>query len=326
MKKNYHDSSWVHDNVWHEYGEGDEIGAAAKITPETVLKAVSMIKSGKVYDLETERFKGMPVWSGHTGFELLAYASPKGRQNMKGSRIDKSVNWYETGEWLDEPTNKAEYHMGLNTELMSSSMHIGTHMDALSHFTTGDDNHWYNGFSGDRYSTNFGPAKCDIVSTPPMVMRGVLLDMAGYKGVTSIPNNYIVTAEDCEGCAAWEGVTLKAGDAVLVRLGNDWPNDRCGDAGLGVSAARYLVEEGGAIVVGDDMACVDGFNADGSSSVPEHPQPVHHYLLIQQGVHILEYVQLDELAKDKVYEFCFICNVSKVRGATGMFVRPIAIV
>ncbi len=253
MKKNYHDSSWVHDNVWHEYGEGDEIGAAAKITPETVLKAVSMIKSGKVYDLETERFKGMPVWSGHTGFELLAYASPKGRQNMKGSRIDKSVNWYETGEWLDEPTNKAEYHMGLNTELMSSSMHIGTHMDALSHFTTGDDNHWYNGFSGDRYSTNFGPAKCDIVSTPLMVMRGVLLDMAGYKGVTSIPNNYIVTAEDCEGCAAWEGVTLKAGDAVLVRLGNDWPNDRCGDAGLGVSAARYLVDEGGAAPLSSAM-------------------------------------------------------------------------
>ncbi|WP_329885831.1 hypothetical protein [Pseudoramibacter faecis] len=57
-----------------------------------------------------------------------------------------------------------------------------------------------------------------------------------------------------------------------------------------MSAARYLVEEGGAIVVGDDMACMDGFNADGSSSVPEHLQPVHHYLLIQQGVHILEYV------------------------------------
>lgn len=77
---------------------------------------------------------------------------------MEGSPIDKSVNWYEIGEWLDEPTNKAEYHMGLNTELMSSSMHIGTHIDALSHFTTENDNHWYNGFSGDRYSTNFGPA------------------------------------------------------------------------------------------------------------------------------------------------------------------------
>lgn len=326
MKKNYHDDTWVNENVWDRYGKDDEIGAAQEINDQSVLEAIQLIKKGKIYDLETLRFKGMPVWAGHTGFELLAYASPKGRQNMKNTDIDASVNWYKEGEWLDVPTNAEKYHMGLNTEMMSSSMHIGTHMDALSHFTTGDDNHWYNGFSGEKYCTNFGPGKCDISSTPPMIMRGVMLDMAGFKGVESIENNYIITAEDCENCAKWENIKLKPGDAVLVRLGNDWPNDRCGDAGLGISAARYLVEEGGAILVGDDMACIDGFNADGSTSVPEHPQPVHHYLLIQQGVHILEYVQLDELAKDKVYEFCFICNASKVRGATGMFVRPIAVI
>ena len=74
------------------------------------------------------------------------------------------------------------------------------------------------------------------------------------------------------------------------------------------------------------MACIDGFNADGSSSVPEHPQPVHHYLLIQQAVHIIEYLQLDQLAKDKCYEFCFICLPAKVKCATGMYVRPIAMV
>jgi kynurenine formamidase len=79
-------------------------------------------------------------------------------------------------------------------------------------------------------------------------------------------------------------------------------------------------------VVADDMACIDGFNADGSSSVPKHPQPVHHYLLIQQGVHIIELLQLGELAKDKIYEFCFVCNTTKVYGATGMYVCPIAIV
>lgn len=119
--------------------------------------------------------------------------------------------------------------------------------------------------------------------------------MAGFKGVDSLPNNYIITAEDCEACAKWEGVELKKGDAVLVRLGDNWPTNACGDAGIGISAARYLVEEGGAYLLGDDMACIDGFNADGSTSVPNHPQPVHHYLLIQQGVHILEFVQLDEL-------------------------------
>ena len=61
-------------------------------------------------------------------------------------------------------------------------------------------------------------------------------------------------------------------------------------------------------------------------SVPRHPQPVHHYLLIQQGVHIMEYVQLEELARDEVYEFCFISCSPKLRNATGMPVRPIALV
>lgn len=326
MKKNYHDESWVNENVWEKYGPNDEIGQIQDLTPADVLKAISLVKKGKIYDLETERFKGMPVWAGHTGFELLSYASPNGRQNMKSSNIDSSVNWYKEGEWLDIGTNAPEYHMGLNTEMLVTSMHIGTHMDALCHFSTGEDNHWYNGFSAKEYETNFGPTKCDITSTPPMVMRGILLDMAGFKGVESLPNNYIVSAEDCEACAKWEGIELQKGDAVFVRLGDNWPHNACGDAGLGISAARYLVEECGALLVGDDMACIDGFHADGSTSVPQHPQPVHHYLLIQQGVHILEYVQLDELAKDKAYEFCFICAVSKVRGATGMFVRPIAIV
>jgi kynurenine formamidase len=109
---------------------------------------------------------------------------------------------------------------------------------------------------------------------------------------------------------------MKKGDAVLVRTGEVWPTSNCGSAGLGISAARYLVEECGAFLVGDDMAAIDGFNADGSSSVPNHPQ----------GVHIMELLQLHELAKDKAYEFCFINTPSKIRNATGMFVRPIAIV
>ncbi|MGL4282465.1 MAG: hypothetical protein ACRCSI_02120 [Eubacterium aggregans] len=74
------------------------------------------------------------------------------------------------------------------------------------------------------------------------------------------------------------------------------------------------------------MACLDGFDANGVASVPMHPQPVHHYLIIQMGIHIIELLQLDELAADKQYEFCFICTPAKVRSATAMFIRPIAIV
>ncbi|MGI5908049.1 MAG: cyclase family protein [Christensenellales bacterium] len=323
--KQYHDDSWMKDNRWGDWGKDDQKGAINDLSPELILKAVGMVKQGKIYDLETERFKGMPIWPGHCGFDILSYASPTGRQNMMNSNYGAAYNWGAPGGMLDPKTNK--YNLWLNTEIIVAPLHSGTHIDALCHWTVGEDNHWYNGYTANKYCTNFGPIKTDISQIPPMVMRGVLLDIAGYKGVDHVPANYIITAEDCEACAKWEGVELKKGDAVLVRNGERWPeNDNCPDAGLGISAARYLVEGNGALLVGDDMACIDGFNADGTSSVPNHPQPVHHYLLVQQGVHILEFVQLNELAKDKVYEFCFICTTAKIRSATGMFVRPIAII
>ena len=61
--KDYYDNSWMESNRWGEWGEEDEVGVMNDLTPELVLKAVQYIKKGKIYDLETERFKGMPVWA-----------------------------------------------------------------------------------------------------------------------------------------------------------------------------------------------------------------------------------------------------------------------
>ena len=326
MKKDYNDKTWLNENSWGVYGQDDERGKANEIDAASVLGAFSLVRRGKVYDLGTELFKGMDIWNGHCGYEIVGYASTYGRERLKSTGGDDGGNWYGQGNWMDEEHNLPEYHMGCNTEMVVAPMHIGTHIDALCHWTTGEDNHWYNGYCDAQHGSGFGPVKCDVAKIPPLIMRGVLLDMAAYKGAEHLPGDYIITAEDCEGCAKRQNIELRPKDAVLIRCGESWPKSRCGGAGLGISAARYLVEECGAILVGDDMACLDGQNADGSTSVPGHPQPVHHYLLIQQGVHILEYVQLEELAKDKIYEFCFICSPAKVRYATGMFLRPLAIV
>lgn len=324
--KDYTDASWMTENVWGKWGRDDEVGALNEVTPNDVLRAISFIKEGKIYDLETERFKGMPVWPGHTGFELLTYASPMGRRNMKEhSQYEPSFNWHAPGGWLDDSKNL--YHTDANTELMITPLHVGTHIDGFCHITCGEDAHWYNGYRVSDHWSDFGPLKTDAATIPPMVLRGVLLDIAGYQGKAHVDPNYGITPEDIEGCAAWEGVELAKNDCVLLRCGERWPQmDLCPGAGITLAATRYLVEEKQSVLLGNDMIAFEMNHADGSMSFPGHVHPVHHYCLTQRGVHFMEAVQLDELARDHRYEFCFMAASSKIRGGTGMFLRPIAIV
>ncbi len=322
--KDYNDASWLENNVWGKWGEDDEIGALNEVTPADVVKAASLIKTGKVYDLETERFKGMPIWNGHCGFEMLTYASPMGRRNMNHSKYDPAYAWHKEGGWLADSRNG--YQTDANTEIMITPLHVGTHIDGFCHITSGEDAHWYNGYNVAEHWGDYGPLKTDATTIPPIVLRGVLLDIAGYKGLDHVPANYGITPEDIEGCAAWEGVELRKNDCVLLRCGERWPElDNCPGAGMTLAAARYLVEEKGAVLLGDDMVAFEMNDAEGNMSFPNHLHPVHHYCLTQQGVHFMEAVQMDELEKDKVYEFCFMVASNKFRGGTGMFIRPIAI-
>jgi kynurenine formamidase len=91
--------------------------------------------------------------------------------------------------------------------------------------------------------------------------------------------------------------------------------------GLGLDAARFLVEDGGAMTVGADNLSFEAFPTE----VEGNYIPVHTYLLAQQGAHILELVDLEELARDRVYEFAFIAASLKLRGADAAPLRPIAI-
>ncbi|MBI2950210.1 MAG: cyclase family protein, partial [Verrucomicrobia bacterium] len=209
------------------------------------------------------------------------------------------------------------------------------------HATEGEDDHWYNGFKEKDWGGNWGPRKCDATTIPPILARGVLIDVAGYKRMDALPANYIITIEDLQGALRNQKTTLKPGDIVLIRTGTlrywgETGNDEKGlikehdSAGINLETARWLVEQQGAMMIGSDTSGLE-YNPKTEDTAAYRAKyksfmPVHNYLLIQQGVHIAEFHNLEQLARDRVYEFCYMCCTSKIKGtAAGFTLRPIAI-
>jgi kynurenine formamidase len=213
------------------------------------------------------------------------------------------------------------------------SDNVGTQIDGLGHATEGDDDHWYNGFKEKDWGGNFGMRKCGAETIPPIITRGVLLDVAGYRGVEALPAHFLITEKVLQETAAAQKTEIRAGDAVFVRTGamrywgevgaNIEKLKEHDSAGINMAAAKWLVGERGAALVGADTSGLEvGPPPEGSKSF----MPVHNYLLIQQGVHIGEFHNLEELARDKAYEFAYVCMTNKIKGAAaGFTLRPIAI-
>ncbi len=295
----------------YQYGPDDEVGALNEMTPASVVAAAKLVKNGKIYDLDPGRFRGMPLWPGHPPYELMTFRTPMGEY------VQKDQGWLMKNN---------DAHIGFISEVMICTMHTGCHFDSLAHITVGQDNHWYNGFNTANDLGDWGPLKADISTTPPAVTRGVLIDVAGYKGMNMLPAAYCISVADLKGALKKQGTALKPGDTVLVRTGqlSVWPDKekmgKGGGAGLGLEAVKWLAEQNKTILMGVDQAAFECDSPD-----PTNPHPVHQYMLIENGIHIMEFTYLEELAKDKVYEFMFVVLPLKNKGGTGSMIRPIAV-
>jgi kynurenine formamidase len=168
--------------------------------------------------------------------------------------------------------------------------------------------------------------KLGIQNVGALITRGVLLDVAGYKGVDMLGDTYEITQEDIEGAARKQNVTFQPGDAVLTRTGWSrlWGKDNArygrGNPGLGVKAAQYLLAKD-PMMLGADTAPVEvNPNPDKLVSLP-----IHQLALVVHGVHLLENLNLEELSAKGVNEFALIMQPLKLQGATGSTVAPIAV-
>lgn len=283
----------------------------ARITPESVVDAMRLVKDGRVYSLESRWWRGMPGHPVHPRFDVITYRSPRGEQNMKDQ------------DYLNEPANQINY--GFISELIMGTSHTGTHIDALCHVTCGERAEWYGGHSSWDHLGDFGAMNSDASALGPIVARGVMLDIPKVLGTDHCPPEYPIGAKELQAAAEGQGVEVQPGDVVLVRTGTMryWPDtekmpENCG---VSMSGSEWLLERKPAAVAADNVAfeCAP-------SGVEGSPQPVHVHLIQQNGIPILEWVSCEELAADEVYQFAFVCLPLTVVGATGSMVRPIAIV
>jgi kynurenine formamidase len=211
-------------------------------------------------------------------------------------------------------------------ELMVSSMHVGAHIDALCHVTCGDAG-WFGGYTPESDLGDFGPDRCDAAAIPPIILPATLLDVAGHRGVSTLPAGDGIGAAELEAVETAQASPIAPRSAVLIRTGlmRHWhePDAFHANAGAGpdLDAATWLRKRG-AILVGSDTPTVEQV----PTTSPTNPHPVHDYLLRREGVHLVENLDLEELAEARAYRFLLLCLPLKIAGATASFVRPVAVV
>ncbi len=165
-----------------------------------------------------------------------------------------------------------------------------------------------------------------VETIPPLVRRGVLLDVAGHQGVDRLAPGKSITAEELSACAAAQGVEVRAGDVLLVRTGYDglWHDEAAylAAAGVAKSGTLWAAERGVCAVGADNMTWDVPGERDAETGATLFG---HLHLLTRLGVYILENLKLDELARARAYTFAFVGLPLKMQGATGSPLRPVAI-
>lgn len=282
-----------------KWGPNDEIGAANYMTPELVLKATSLVKTGKTYAL------GIPVDSKTPAYPPRAFKITIVQPGQAGnSGLGPTKTTY-------------------NDDILDTWVGIGSQLDGLGHI--GVDHVYYNGNKLLDFADPTGLKKLGVEKVPPMVTRGVLLDMAAYYNTDIVKEGTAFNVKEIEEVAKKQGVEIRQGDVVIFHtgwlslIGKDDKRYSTGEPGVGVEGAKYLTGKG-VVAVGADTWAVEVIPFE-SKNVFE----VHQILLPMNGTYILENMDTAELAKDKAYEFLFVLGQPRFRGGVQSMINPVAI-
>jgi len=255
---------------------------------------LALLQSSKIYDLAQPYFIGMPHHPVHPPY-LFGLVKKHGEYVTSAGASSAS-------------------------EALALGGHVGTHIDALCHFSREGKLH-----DGVEVAQSYsgGLERLSVDTMGPIFRRGVLLDIAGHQRVDVLPIDFTITPEHLDAAARDQRVEVRSGDVVLLRTGwaRYWEDparyiSQVRGPGPGDAGARWISAKG-AFAAGSDTVAFE--------FVPAPTMPAHVHLLVERGIHIIECLNLEQLAADRVYEFVFVAAPLKIRGGTGSPIRPLAL-
>ena len=283
------------------WGADDEIGAANRVSPERTVAAATLVKKGISHPLGIVIEPGMPAYPPR--YTQLQVVQPNQQFNA-----DLGVGWEASS----------------NDDVLQMWLGTGPQLDGLGHM--GEAGEFYNCNQGKDFSVITGLTKLDISGIPPMVGRGVMIDIAKQMGVDSLQAGQPITSDDIKAAMKAQGVTVGEGDVVLLHTGYTDATLKQNPTLWGASIPG-ITNEASVFLAGLKPMAV-GADTWGLGAVPPRPGDKifydHVVLLKQHGIYILETMNTGRLADEGVHEFMFVLGQARLKGAVQMIINPVA--
>lgn len=289
-----------------ETNDIDEIGAMKLLTPDLVRSAAGLVKQGKIYSFGQVLEPSMPHLPRHPPLVVAPFTTPYQSQRR----------WEKRG---------AKNLPGTASERVEINTHSGTHIDALGHWS--NCNRSYGELDAKENYTENGLAHLGLERIPPIVARGILVDVAAHLGMEMLEAGRVITIGDVRAFLESAGLSIRRGDVVLLHTGWSklWKQRDVryceSEPGPGRETATWFADNQ-IVALGTDTMAVDVDPPEDAA----YPRVVHQIMLVERGIHLIENLFLDELVRDKVYEFLFVLAAPKLKGGTAFPVEPLAIV
>ena len=283
------------------WGADDQIGAANRVTPERTAAAAKLVKKGISHPLGIVIEPGMPAYPPR--YTQLQVVQPNQQFNA-----DLGVGWEASS----------------NDDVLQMWLGTGPQLDGLGHM--GEAGEFYNCNQGKDFSIITGLTKLDISGIPPMVGRGVMIDIAKQIGVDSLQAGQPITSDDIKAAMKSQGVTVGEGDVVLLHTGYTDATLKQNPS-LWAGSIPGITNEASVFLAGLKPMAV-GADTWGLGAVPPRAGDKifydHVVLLKQHGIYILETMNTGRLADEGVHEFMFVLGQARLKGAVQMIINPVA--